>query len=274
MDTETYIPYSAILTNDFSFKALPGEPVVQEKILEIREGDIVHVRLRDLKFQIPPETFRPKANRRGKIPLFQKPPAIKSLKNISVPLEIVGDTTKPNDNFIIPHDFTVTDKKGTKYPILLEYDYHGMGKHLEHPNCDVHDHPEKVYLGMGQSYLKNFDEFLKQKYGLRKLNLRSIRAYKKSAEGHNHLNEGLLNLFASESGSILLQFLESNDKIAPDSHSFLGSLKQTILIENLEVYEVCNLLGIDTKSSSRVSLACATIHPDEKVGYSNIYWLR
>ena len=252
MDTETYIPYSAILTNDFSFKALPGEPAVQEKILEIREGDIVHVRVRDLKYQVPPDTFRAKSNRRGKVPLYQKPPAITSLKHISVPLEFVGDTTKPNQSLIIPHDFTVTDKKGNKYPILLEYDYYGMGKHLEHPNCDVHDHPERVYLGMGQSYLKNFDEHLYEKYGLRKLNLRAIRAFKKSSETAGVLTEGLLNIFVSDSQSVMLQFLENGEKIAPDSLNFLHSLKLTIIIENLEISETCSLLGVDTKSESKV----------------------
>lgn len=100
-----------------------------------------------------------------------------------------------------------------------------MGNHLENPNCDVHDHPDKVYLGMGQSYLKNFDDVLSQKYGLRKLNLRSIRAFKKSAENSHHLTEGLLNLFEARSGSILLQFLENGEKISPEQHSFLSSLK-------------------------------------------------
>lgn len=141
----------------------------------------MHVKLRDLKHQHPPESFRPRANRRGKVPLYQIPPKITTIKSIAIPLEFVGDTTKPNDNFIIPHDFTVTDKKGNKYPILLNYEYHGMGKHIEHANADVHTHPEKIYLGMGHTYLKNTDDFLKQKYGLRKLNLRNIRSFKKSA---------------------------------------------------------------------------------------------
>lgn len=45
------------------------------------------------------------------------------------------------------------------------------------------------------------------------------------------------------------------------------------MIESLEINDICDVLKIDTRSSSRILLNCATIHPDEKLGHCNIYWL-
>ena len=107
VDPVSLIPYAAILTNESSFKPLEGEKI-EEKVLEIREGDNVHIKLRELEHQHPPVDFKCKKNSRGKVPLYAIPPVIHTLKLDYIPIHFSGVTTKPIDKIVVEHDFCVT----------------------------------------------------------------------------------------------------------------------------------------------------------------------
>lgn len=78
LDSETFIPYAAILTNEHSLSESQAEAET-EKLLEIKEGDVVTIKLRGIKNQKPPEGFQPLKNARGLAPLYAYPPKIKSM---------------------------------------------------------------------------------------------------------------------------------------------------------------------------------------------------
>jgi putative lipase involved disintegration of autophagic bodies len=59
LDSETLIPYAAILTNEYSFKPFDGDSNAEEKVLEIKEGDKVNIKLRGIQNQNPPPEFQP-----------------------------------------------------------------------------------------------------------------------------------------------------------------------------------------------------------------------
>lgn len=112
IDSQTFIPYAASLTNEYSFKA-EGKSLnfFSQKVLEVKEGDKVTIKLKGLKHQIPPKNFVLQEDH-GEIPLYSYPPNIKSLDDTSIPRYFEGVTTKPLNSLNIPHDFTVRLSSG------------------------------------------------------------------------------------------------------------------------------------------------------------------